>query len=184
VMSLGVGLSAGYTVTSARAPTTQSMCPGAVLTNGTCPAGTSSSNPNQWTLSGESTAINVVPVTAVVVGRFDGLARHFQYIPLVPYAKFGPAYSFWWVATGTGLAHNPDGRDAVGGSLGWHGALGIQLMLDAFEPRVARQLDTNWGVNHSYLFFEGYITDLRGLTSRPQLDVGTTNWAAGLMVEF
>lgn len=171
VLSLGVGASAGYTNASARAPFTA--------------ATEASTDPSTWgERSAETTALNVIPTTWVAVARIDGLAHHVSYLPVVPYVKAGLAYSIWWVSNGSGLARSRDGSDAVGGSLGWHAAAGIALLLDVFEPGLARQWDATSGVNHSYVFFEGYVTDLSGFTGRRQLDVGTTSWAAGLALEF
>jgi hypothetical protein len=194
VAQLGLGASLGYTSVVEKAPFTQMM------------TGTSS----MWVRGSEETGLFIIPTTLHLVLRLDGLARHNRWVPLVPYVKAGLAYDFWWVSNGSGTAHqdvlNPDGtvarnadgtamrQDVVGGSLGWHAALGLSLMLDTFEPRLARGWDQQQGVNHSYLFFEYYFTDLAGF-GRPQLNVGNfstaagTNtpvgsWVAGMMLEF
>ena len=54
------------------------------------------------------------------------------------------------------------------------------LELDFIEPRAARRLDVEWGINHSYLFLELYGS-LFG-TSIPVRD--TFTWSAGLGLTF
>ena len=176
--SIGVGVSVGYSSNSAVAPITSG--PDA----GMRPSG------------GEATGINVIPMYAVGVIRFDGLARN-TWFPVVPYIKFGPAYSMWWVTLGSNLARrdslsvgNPTGsapdflEAAVGGTWGYQAAVGLMLRLDQFEPQTQRAWDTDMGVNHSYLFFEGDRNGVNGLGARPQLHLGQTNWVAGVALEF
>ena len=52
--------------------------------------------------------------------------------------------------------------------------------LDVIEPRAARRLDEDWGINHSYLFLELYGS-LFG-TSIPMRD--TLTWSMGLGLTF
>jgi hypothetical protein len=169
VMSLGVGAGVGYTNASADAPLASA---------------TLSPDPSTWGMrSATNTTLHVIPTTLLAVARFDGLARRYRFLPIAPYVKTGLAYSFWWVMNGSQVARARNGQDAVGGSLGFHVAGGVAVMLDAFEPRLARQWDSTSGVNHSYVFVEGYLTELSGF-GRQQLDVGTLSWAAGLSFEF
>lgn len=172
VGSFGVGLQAYYAWASAKAPLASTS---------------TSADPGTWTRTDQLSQLTVVPVTALAVVRFDGLARAVRYLPLVPYVKFGLTYGFWWVSNGDeyarGTGADGNATDAVGGTLGFTGAVGLQLMLDAFEPTLARQFDTTMGVNHSYVFFEGYMQNL-GFGSSSRLDVGTLTWSAGLTFEY
>ncbi len=71
-------------------------------------------------------------------------------------------------------------RESYGGAFGlrWHGRVG--LFLDVFEPRAARSLDENHGINHSYLFFE-----LRGSTATAAFPVADRfTWLGGLGLTF
>ncbi|MEI8258558.1 MAG: MXAN_2562 family outer membrane beta-barrel protein, partial [Deltaproteobacteria bacterium] len=177
---LGVGASLSYTAITEKAPFTSSM---------------TGSTPATWTRGSEDTALSIIPATLHLSLRFDGLARAIQYIPIAPYIKAGLAYGLWWMTNGQGLVHVTNTQDAIGGSLGWHVALGAAVLLDSFEPRLARGWDQQQGVNHSYLFFEYDFTDLAGFSGRPQLNVGNTStggganaaygsWVLGLMLEF
>ncbi len=176
---LGVGASLSYTSIVEKAPFTQTMTGAA----------------GEWPRGSEETGLFIIPATLHLALRFDGLARAVRYLPIAPYIKAGLAYGLWWMTNGQGTVHVTNTQDALGGSLGWHAALGAAVLLDAFEPRLARGWDQAQGVNHSYLFFEYYFTDLAGFTGRPQLNVGNTStagganaalgsWVLGLMLEF
>lgn len=143
-----------------------------------------SGNPSQSTerVAGE-TSITLFPISVLAVYRFDVLAERWK-IPLVPYVKLGLNYTFWWIRKGNGDVASVDGDDANGGSLGWQFNLGIAVQLDIFEPEVAKTLDANSGINHSYLFFEMMHLAADGFGSETTLDVGDTTWLAGLAIEF
>lgn len=169
VGSLGVGANASYGNAFARAPAT---------------AGMSSPEPTAWRRTAQDTSLQVVQSALFGVLRFDGLARAVRWLPLAPYAKAGVALAPWWVTNGENNARDPvTGQEAVGLSQGFYLAGGLAVMLDAFEPHVARQWDQVSGVNHSYVFFELHYTYLGGLTRRT-LDVGGLAWTAGVTIEF
>ena len=168
VCSLGPGLSLGITNVVEKAPTQSSMAGGA---------------PSTWARSSEDTALLVVPATLHATVRFDGLARRVPWLPLVPYARAGLAYGLWWISNGTGLARAGGTQDAFGGSLGWHVSLGLAVLLDAFDRRLARSWDQTQGINHSYVVLEYGFTDLAGF-GRPQLNIGNFNWSLGMAFEF
>lgn len=179
VGQLGIGASVGYTSVFEKAPFSDHM----------------TGTPAMWSRGTEDTGLSIIPATLHLVARFDGLARRYRWFPIVPFVKAGLAYGFWWVSNGAGTVHVNNTQDAVGGSLGWHAALGAALMLDVFEPRLARGWDQSEGVNHSYVFFEYNFTDLAGFGGRPQLNVGNFStaggsstpvgsWVIGLALEF
>ncbi len=122
-----------------------------------------------WTQDGTSKSIDgsatddknqlmVVPVTLDLVYRFDVLAKKWNF-PLIPYARGGVVYAFWWSFDGTdnvsvykdaaGKSHRGEG-----GVAGLHWTAGLRLLLDVFEPQAAKSFDIELGVNHSYLFAE------------------------------
>lgn len=169
VGSLGVGAIATYGNATARAPAT---------------AGMSSTDPTTWRRSAQDTSLQVLQSSIHAVLRVDVLARRIRWLPLAPYAKAGIALAPWWVTSGEMNARDPvTGQDAVGLSHGFFLAGGLAVMLDTFEPDVARQWDQVSGVNHSYLFFELHYTYLGGFTRRT-LDVGGLAWTAGVTIEF
>ena len=67
-----------------------------------------------------------------------------------------------------------------GRSLGLRWGVMFALELDFIEPRAARRLDEDWGINHSYLFVELYGSLLG--SSIPMRDAFT--WSAGLGLTF
>jgi len=130
----GVGLSAGYA---------EKFAP-AVLESGQSAA--------------EGTGLRLVPLALFGVYRFD-YAAHVWGVPLVPYVKAGLRYTVWWSTKGASLETGTGGT-AIGGRIGWGFSGGLSLLLDVFEPRLARDFDTDAGVNHSYLFAEWNFADV------------------------
>jgi hypothetical protein len=107
----------------------------------------------------ESTGLRLIPVSLFGVYRFDYPA-HVWGIPLVPYVKAGLRSTIWWSTKGASLETTPSGGPAIGARLGWGFTGGLSLLLDVFEPRLARDFDTDAGVNHSYLFAEFNYADV------------------------
>lgn len=116
----------------------------------------------------EETVFKLVPLTLLAVARVDVLARKLR-IPLVLTGKLGYRWGFWWASTGGQSEDNGNS-----GGLAW--GLQAALDLDFFDMRAARVMDEEWGINHSFLFFEYYGSK----TSGDALPIGDTTWAAGL----
>jgi hypothetical protein len=157
--TLGPGFGIGYTKSSAYARTAVGMTP-----------------------TGESTSLEILPMYLVGVLRADVLTRETS-VPLVPYAKLGVGYALWRASNGE---HTPSVGGVVGRghSYGFHGALGLMLLLDAFSAADARTADANLGLNHSYVFGEWFLSRLDGFGNGDQLNVGTSTWTVGLAFEF
>ena len=94
----------------------------------------------------ESTGLRLFPFKLFGVYRFD-YAAHTWGVPLVPYVKAGLHCTVWSSVKGSML-------ETVSARWGWGVTGGLSLLLDVFEPRLARDFDTDVGVNHSYLFAE------------------------------
>lgn len=137
-------------------------------------------NPSQ--LSGEQTALSVMPFYLVGVLRADVLARDFH-IPLVPYAKLGFGYALWWASDG-GQTSRADGAVGHGSSYGPQYALGGMFLLDELDPQTARDADNSIGINNSYIFGEWYRSELDGFGSKTRMNVGANTWVLGLAIEF
>jgi hypothetical protein len=116
----------------------------------------------------EKTTLSLIPLTAMLGLRIDALARKLR-IPVIFTGKIGWEWAHW--STGTGTRD-----DAAGWSLGPVFAGQIALDLDAIEPSGARNLDEEWGINHTYLFGEVY----RFSATKKSLPLGDTNWLIGL----
>ena len=158
VLSFGPGIGFGYTRSSANAP----------LESG---QGTSA----------QKTALNIFPFHAVGVLRLDILADRTP-VPFAPYAKLGVGYALWWSTIGEDVARY-QGQIARDESIGYVFALGVVMRLDWLDPRDAAAADAAIGLNHSGLFVEWFKSDL-ALGSSNNMDVGTSTWVAGLVLEI
>ncbi len=156
----GIGLSFGYAEKYARAQIVPSQGGG--------PAN-------------ESTALKVVPVRLLGVYRFDYPALHMN-IPLVPYGKAGLVFSPWWVTKG-GKLESVEGSRSVGAKWGYAFTGGISLLLDFFEPRLAKDFTSDMGVAHSYLFVEFIYQNVNNFGARG-LDLSSRHWMFGFSVEY
>ncbi len=160
--SIAAGLSAGYFSVTGTAPV--ASMPG--------------------TASGDQSQLKVVPVALSAVYRFDYFLQE-RKVPLVPFAKIGLDWAYWQNTDGNGnIADAGSGGHARGGTLGWHVAGGIALVLDFLDPDAAHDFDQDLGVNHTALTFEFYHADISGLGQANRLHVGDNNWTLGLLLEF
>lgn len=121
--------------------------------------------------SSEQTTLTLWPIHALGFLRVDALAREAN-IPLVVTGKIGWDVVLWSTETG-------EVEEGSGYSQGLRWAAQVALELDFLEPRAARMLDQEWGINHAYLFFEYYGSGATG-----DLDLSATTWAAGLGFQF
>lgn len=135
-------------------------------------------------ISGDRSELKVVPVSVSAVYRFDYFLERNNF-PLVPYGKLGLDWAYWRITDGNDeLAHDSMGGTGQGGTLGWHGTVGVALMLETFDPEAARDFDTELGVNHTGIIFEYTHADISGLGREGKLHVGDSTWALGLLLEF
>jgi hypothetical protein len=116
----------------------------------------------------EKTTLNILPLTGVAGFRFDGLARRLH-VPLIFTGRAGWEWAHWSTSTGAR-------KDATGWSLGPVFSVQVAFDLDAFEPNGARNLDEEWGINHTYVFAELYHFEPVGKS----LQLGDTSWLIGL----
>lgn len=140
------------------------------------------------TRSGDTTALNVVPVALMLVYRFDVLALRYK-VPLVPYAKLGLAYAAWFIQNGAGgivSIPKPGGGtyDGYGGTFGFVVQPGLALLLDVIDPGTARAMDAEIGINHTYLFCELNYANMNGFGQSNRLNLSDTTLNAGLAFEF
>lgn len=141
------------------------------------------------TKSKDETTLHLLPVQLSLVYRLDVAAVRWD-VPFVPYAKGGLTYALWWVTNGRDEIANAydqdgNGRVGAGGTLGWHFAAGLQLLLDWLDGSAAQELDNESGVNNSYLFAEwslNSVNDFGSATSMELSDRGALSF--GLMFEF
>jgi hypothetical protein len=134
--------------------------------------------------SGDQSTFKVIPLSLSAVYRFDYLLEKRNF-PLVPYGKLGLDYAYWQITDGNDeIASDGRGGHGRGGTLGWHAAAGIALVLDMFDPEAAHDFDADLGVNHTALVFEYSYADISGLGASNRLHVGDNSWSLGLLMEF
>lgn len=158
--ALGIGLSAGYAEKYGRAQLSPE--------SGTGPAN-------------ESTALKVVPIRLLGVYRFDVLAQRMN-IPLVPYGKAALILTPWWVTKG-GKLEQVEGSRGLGAKWGYGFTGGVSLLLDFFEPRLAKDFTSDMGIVHSYLFAE-YVFENVNNFGKPGLDLSSRHWMFGFSMEY
>jgi len=146
--------------------------------------GTAPSGANPGMASGDTSGFKVVPVSLSAIYRFDHFLET-RDIPLVPFGKLGLDWAYWQITDGNGeIAVDMMGNSGRGGTLGWHAAAGLALVLDWLDPEAARDFDADLGVNHTALTFEYNHADISGLGRTGRLHVGDTTWTLGLLLEF
>jgi len=129
--------------------------------------------------SSDDTALKIIPMSVTLTYRFDMLAERFR-IPLAPYARVGIERYAWWVTDGSGS------KVIKGATNGWSVAGGLALLLDVFDPGLAREMDADSGVNHTYLFAEARKTTIDDFGSSSSWDLSEKNvaYSGGLLFVF
>jgi hypothetical protein len=120
----------------------------------------------------EETGFTMTPLNLLATLRIDALARKLS-VPFIVTGKLGYQWARWSTESG-------GAEDADGWSVGLLWAAQLALDLDAFEPSAARNMDEEWGINHSFLFFELYGFE----PSEQSLPIGNTAWCGGLGFNF
>jgi hypothetical protein len=130
--------------------------------------------------SSDSTNFRMIPTSAVVTYRFDFLADRFN-IPFAPYGRLALERYNWWITDGGG------NTTKYGATNGWSAAAGLALLLDFFDPTLARELDQETGINHTYIFAEARKAKVNDFGSKSSFDLsgtGQVNWSFGALFVF
>lgn len=120
----------------------------------------------------EDTTFHLVPLNLLAVARIDALARKLS-IPFIFTGKIGYQTTHWTTDSGGSDEHS-------GWSVGLLWAAQLALDLDTFDKRAARTMDEEWGINHSFVFFELFGFEPTGKS----LEIGDRTWCAGLGFVF
>ncbi len=129
--------------------------------------------------SGDSTTLKIIPTSLTLTYRFDLLADRWN-IPFAPYARAALERYNWWVTDGSGKSVKE------GATNGWSVTGGLAFLLDFVDPTLARELDRDSGVNHTYLYFEATKSkvDDFGSSSSWNLSDDRLSLGAGLLFVF
>jgi hypothetical protein len=133
--------------------------------------------------TGEAVSLQLIPIKLLAIYRFDWLQQKYG-IPLVPFAKFGLAATYWWASKGGQLETAADGTTGRNISWGVAGAAGLAFLLDILDPRLARDFDSGVGVNHSYLFAEFNFSEINNFGAKTPGGVPSALDLSGRYVMF
>lgn len=129
--------------------------------------------------SGDETSFKFIPTSVMLTYRADFIADWWN-IPLVPYGRASLERYNWWTTSGDGT------WDKEGATNGWSVAGGLALLLDFFDPQLARELDMDSGINHTYLFFEVQKSKVNDFGSSSSWDLSDPKLSltGGLLLTF
>jgi hypothetical protein len=138
------------------------------------------------TTSADTTAFKVIPLSLSLTYRFDWVADRVGF-PLVPYGRASFERYQWWVNDGAGdTAKDLSGHSGSGATNGYSFTGGLAFLLDFLDPSLARQMENDTGIQHTYLFVDvtkSFVDDFHSKTSWDLSDAQLTV-AAGLMLVF
>ena len=138
--------------------------------------------------SEDTTEISVYPLFFELGYRFDLFQ---DTIPLVPAFRIGLDAYAWRIFDGAGdVAQFTDFEtgaatgEAAGISYGWHGSLGVHILLDYFAPGMAADFDRDAGVNNSYITFDYQIAQVSNFGAGETLWLGSDVFFVGLALDM
>jgi hypothetical protein len=99
------------------------------------------------TPSRDNTTFSIIPATLALTVRVDGFADRWS-IPVELFGRVALERYHWLVTNGAGSITEK------GATNGWSMAGGVGFLLDFVDPILARELDKDSGVNHTWLYFE------------------------------
>lgn len=131
------------------------------------------------TQSTDSTRLHIFPTSALVTYRFDWLVERYGF-PIAPYARASFERYNWMVTNGSGHTTKS------GATNGYSVTAGGALLLDFFDPGLAREMDRDTGINHTYAFFDVTKSVIDDFGSSKSWDMSDTSLtlAAGMMFVF
>jgi hypothetical protein len=129
--------------------------------------------------SADRTRLRIIPTSVALTYRFDLLSRRWS-VPLAPYGRAALERYNWWVTNGAGKSVES------GATNGWSVTGGLALLLNFFDPTLAREFDEESGVNDTYLFFEVTKSKVNDFGSSSSWDLSDEKLtlAGGLLFVF
>ena len=127
------------------------------------------------------TALILFPLRFPVGYRFD-VTWSKWHIPFVPYFKLALLATLW-NATKGGTTEVVNGLSGKGLKWGWGATAGVAFILDVLSPEMAKDMTTDTGIRHTYIFAEynyDQVTDF----GKPGLDLSSRWFTFGLGFEF
>lgn len=134
------------------------------------------------TIGEDATSIELYPLAAQLSYRLDQFAESF---PLAPVVRVGFDYYLWRILDGDdNVALFAPGKEAQGGTYGWHASVGVHLLLDYFAPGMAMDFQRDGGVYNSYITAEYIYAQIDEFGSASSIRLGDTTFFIGLALEL
>ncbi|MBV71720.1 MAG: hypothetical protein CMH52_10305 [Myxococcales bacterium] len=130
----------------------------------------------------DTTEMIIYPFQLQASYRVD---RWLDYVPLAPIARVGLSYSYWRIYDGSdSVAEFAPGQKATGGTLGWHAAVGIHLLLDALDPEAAIDFERDAGLMNTYFTIEYQYSRVDDFGSAESFRLGDEVLMFGLALDI
>ncbi len=137
--------------------------------------------------TGDRTSMRIVPITVAATARLDWLFLKLG-VPLAPYLRGALHDYLWWTYDGGGgVSVGPTGQHGSGQTFGWSVTGGVGLVLDFFDPQLAREMDFDTGINHTMLTFDLTKAWVDGFGSKSSWNLSpdvSLQWSIGLLFVF
>ncbi len=140
--------------------------------------------------TGDRTSMRIIPLQLVVGYRVDWLFERLS-IPFAPYVRTALVDHLWWVDNGTGSTAawtSPTGTifRGSGQTFGYAFTVGVALVLDFFDTKLAREMDNDSGINHTLLYADATKSIIDDFGSSKSWDMSGADivWSIGLQFVF
>jgi hypothetical protein len=141
-------------------------------------------------VSADTTGLKIVPLSASLTYRLDWAADHTGF-PIVPYVRASLLRYQWWVTDGSGNTAtftNTSNQTFTGSGAtnGYSFTGGLAFLLDFLDPSMARDMEEDTGIHHTYLFADVTKTFVNDFGSKKSWDLSNDKIviAGGLLVVF
>jgi hypothetical protein len=136
-------------------------------------------DPRTGAPSGDRTSFSMLPTSATLTYRLDAFADRYG-VPFAPYGRLALERYNWWITNGSGKTAKS------GATNGWSAALGLALLLDFFDQRLAHDFYVDSGILHTYVFAEARWTRVDDFGSKSSwiLSDDRTSISGGLLFVY
>ena len=130
----------------------------------------------------DSTEMSIFPFFLQATYRLDKWA---DVIPFAPVGRIGFDYYYWRIYNGADeVAEFGPGKPASGGTMGWHAAVGIHILLDYLARDMAYDFERDAGVENTYLTLEYRFAQVDDFGSASSFRLGDDTFFIGLALEL
>jgi hypothetical protein len=126
--------------------------------------------------TGEKYKLHVTPAELGLVYRFNFYLDQ----PVVPYVGAHGLMTYW-------IEERLDSGDKNRGLIyGWSGQGGLMFLLDKIEPKASGRLESDWGINNTYFFYEYKYSEINdfGQDKNKTLDLTNNAHTLGVLFQF